>query len=284
MAKQYTREQIRQRIEDVAAGRRPVVISSAGTGISAKFAEIGGVDMIGIYNSGRFRMDSHNSTCGQMFFSSANEEIMILAKRIMPVIQNVPVIAGIAGNDPSIDKRVFFKTLQFLGFSAVMNFPTCGDFLGFMGNPPDELNDFGIGYRQEVEALQLAKEMGMFTLGYAFTREQAGMLGDAGIDVVICHMGLTQGGIGGPQASETAWSLDEAVENIKEFTAAAKRTNGDTIIMSHGGPISSPEDTKYVYEHTESVGFLGASSIERIPVEQPIVDAVRSFKEIDIQR
>lgn len=284
MAKRYTREEVQERIHQVVAQKKPVVISSAGTGISAKFAEIGGVDMIGIYNSGRFRMDSHNSTCGQMFFSSANEEILTLAKRIMPVIKDVPVIAGIAGNDPSIDKRVFFKTLKFLGFSAVMNFPTCGDFLGFMGNPPEELNDFGIGYRQEVEALQLAKEMGLYTLGYAFTKEQAAMLGDAGIDVVICHMGLTHGGIGGPTATDVTWSLEEAVQMIREFTKEARRTHPETIIMSHGGPISSPEDTKYVYEHTESVGFLGASSIERIPVEQPIVDAVKSFKEIEISR
>lgn len=284
MAKQYTREEVRKRIEDIIANNHPVVISSAGTGISAKFAEIGGVDMIGIYNSGRFRMDSHNSTCGQMFFSSANEEILKLAKRIMPVIKDVPVIAGIAGNDPSIDKRVFFNTLKFLGFSAVMNFPTCGDFLGFMGNPPEELSDFGFGYRQEVEALQLAKEMGLFTLGYAFKEEQAAMLGDAGIDVVICHMGLTHGGINGPTATDVTWSLDDAVEMINKFTVAARRTHPETIIMSHGGPISSPEDTKYVYERTESVGFLGASSIERIPIEQPIVDAVRKFKNIEINR
>lgn len=283
MARRYTREEFRERLNKVIESGHPFVIGSAGTGISARFEEEGGADAIGIYNSGRFRMDGLNSTCGQMFFSSANEEILKLAKRVMPVIKDVPVIAGIAGNDPSIEKTTFFEILKFYGFSAVMNFPTCGDFLGFMGDGPEALNEYGIGYQQEVEALSLAKSMGLFTLGYAFTEEEARMLGNAGIDVVICHMGLTVGGIGGPEQNDNRHSLDESVKLIKQFTAAAREKYPDTVIMSHGGPISSPEDTKYVYERTESVGFLGASSIERIPVEKPIMNCVRSFKEIDIR-
>ena len=146
MARRYTREEFRERLNKVIESGHPFVIGSAGTGISARFEEEGGADAIGIYNSGRFRMDGLNSTCGQMFFSSANEEILKLAKRVMPVIKDVPVIAGIAGNDPSIEKTTFFEILKFYGFSAVMNFPTCGDFLGFMGDGPEALNEYGIGY------------------------------------------------------------------------------------------------------------------------------------------
>ncbi|POP31941.1 phosphoenolpyruvate hydrolase family protein [Lactonifactor longoviformis] len=280
MAKRYTRQEIHLRIGAQLRQQHPIVISGAGTGISAKFAEKGGADMIGIYNSGRFRMDGHNSGCGQMYFSSANEEILKLAKRIMPVIHEVPVIAGIAGNDPSIDMEIYFRTLQFYGFSAVMNFPTCGDFLGFLQTTTEEMDEYGIGFQQEADALALAREMGMFTLGYAFTLEQAEKLGKAGIDVLICHLGLTQGGIGGPAAGECSVSLESAAKTVTEFEAAAKKYNKDILLMAHGGPISSPEDTKYIYAHTNSIGFLGASSIERIPVEQPILEAVKQFKDI----
>ena len=280
MAKRYTREEIRQRIDQQLALHRPIVISGAGTGITAKFAEKGGVDMIGIYNSGRFRMDGHNSGCGQMYFSSANQEILELAKRIIPVIKDVPVIAGIAGNDPSIDMEVYFKMLKFYGFSAVMNFPTCGDFLGYLGTTREELDEYGIGYQQEVEALQLAKEMGLYTLGYAFTLDEAEKLGKAGIDILICHLGLTQGGVGGPVAGTLSVGLEESVKLIEEFEHAAKEYNPEMLLMAHGGPISTPEDTEYIYAHTNSIGFLGASSIERIPVEQPILDTVKQFKSI----
>lgn len=280
MAKRYTREEIRQRIGQQLALHRPIVISGAGTGITAKFAEKGGVDMIGIYNSGRFRMDGHNSGCGQMYFSSANYEILELAKRIIPVIKDVPVIAGIAGNDPSLDMEVYFKLLKFYGFSAVMNFPTCGDFLGYLGTTREELDEYGIGYQQEVESLQLAREMGLFTLGYAFTLDEAEKLGKAGIDILICHLGLTQGGVGGPVAGELSVGLEESVKLIAEFEQAAKKYNPEMLLMAHGGPISTPEDTEYIYAHTNSIGFLGASSIERIPIEQPILDTVKQFKNI----
>lgn len=283
MARRYTREQVLKRIEEQRKQHHPIVISGAGTGISAKFAERGGVDMIGIYNSGRFRMDGHNSGCGQMYFSSANEEILALAKRIMPVIKEVPVIAGIAGNDPSVDMETYFRILQFYGFSAVMNFPTCGDFLGFLQTTMEEMDEYGIGFKQEAESLALAREMGMFTLGYAFTLEQAEMLGRAGIDILICHLGLTQGGVGGPTAGDRSVDLAEAARVVGEFEAAARKYKPDILLMAHGGPISTPEDTRYIYAHTNSIGFLGASSIERIPVEQPILEAVRQFKDIMIE-
>ncbi|MCI8711494.1 MAG: phosphoenolpyruvate hydrolase family protein [Ruminococcus sp.] len=283
MARRYTREQVLKRIEEQRKQHHPIVISGAGTGISAKFAERGGVDMIGIYNSGRFRMDGHNSGCGQMYFSSANEEILALAKRIMPVIKEVPVIAGIAGNDPSVDMETYFRILQFYGFSAVMNFPTCGDFLGFLQTTMEEMDEYGIGFKQEAESLALAHEMGLFTLGYAFTLEQAEMLGQAGIDILICHLGLTQGGVGGPAAGDRSVDLAEAARTVGKFEEAARKYNPDILLMAHGGPISTPEDTRYIYAHTNSIGFLGASSIERIPVEQPILEAVRQFKDIMIE-
>lgn len=282
MAKKYSREQVKERIRLQLEQRRPIIISGAGTGISAKFAEKGGVDMIGIYNSGRFRMDGHNSGCGQMYFSSANEEILKLAKRIMPVIREVPVIAGIAGNDPSIDMETYFRVLKFYGFSAVMNFPTCGDFLGFLQTTMEEMDEYGIGYAQEVEALSLAKEMGLFTLGYAFTLHQAEQLGKAGIDILICHLGLTQGGVGGPTSGARSIELEKAAEEVNRFENAAKTYSPEILIMAHGGPISTPEDTEYIYSHTNSIGFLGASSIERIPIEEPILDVVRQLKNISM--
>lgn len=274
MAKQYSRDEVLARFKATIAEGKPVVIAGAGTGISGKFAERGGADLIGVYNSGLYRMDGNGSLAGLMPYGNANDIVIDLAHRVFPQIKEAPMIAGICGSDPTREMRPYLKGLLDLGFSAVMNFPTVGL---IDGRYRQELEDTGMGYDKEIATLVLAKELGLFTIGYAFNEEEAEMVGKAGLDVMICHMGLTTGGAIGSKYSE-AVSLEKCAELINRMTEKARAGNPDILIFSHGGPISSPEDTAYIYEHTESVGFLGASSIERIPVEKPLENAVKDFK------
>lgn len=274
MAKQYTRDEVLKRFKATIAEGRPVVIAGAGTGISGKFAERGGADLVGVYNSGLYRMDGNGSLAGLMPYGNANDIVIQLANRVFPQIQEAPMIAGICGSDPTREMRPFLKQLIELGFSAVMNFPTVGL---IDGRYRQELEDTGMGYDKEIATLVKAKELGMFTIGYAFNEEEAAMVGKAGLDVMICHMGLTTGGAIGSKYSE-AVTLENCAALINRMTAAARAHNPDVLIFAHGGPISSPADTAYIYAHTESVGFLGASSIERIPVEKPLMEAVKDFK------
>ncbi|MBR6700589.1 MAG: phosphoenolpyruvate hydrolase family protein [Firmicutes bacterium] len=274
MAKQYSRDEVLARFNATIAEGKPVVIAGAGTGISGKFAERGGADLIGVYNSGLYRMDGNGSLAGLMPYGNANDIVIDLAHRVFPQIKEAPMIAGICGSDPTREMRPYLKGLLDLGFSAVMNFPTVGL---IDGRYRQELEDTGMGYDKEIATLVLAKELGLFTIGYAFNEEEAEMVGKAGLDVMICHMGLTTGGAIGSKYSE-AVSLEKCAELINRMTEKARAGNPDILIFSHGGPISSPEDTAYIYQHTESVGFLGASSIERIPVEKPLENAVKDFK------
>jgi predicted TIM-barrel enzyme len=274
MAKQYTKAEVTKRLKDTIASGKPVVIAGAGTGISGKFAERGGVDLVGVYNSGLYRMDGNGSLAGLMPYGNANQIVIELAHRVFPQIKEAPMIAGICGSDPTREMRPYLKQLKDLGFSAVMNFPTVGLIDGRFRK---ELEDTGMGYGVEIGALQMAAELDMFTLGYAFNEEEAGMVGEAGLDVLICHMGLTTGGAIGSKYSEEV-SLEKCAELIKRMAAEARKGNPDIMIFAHGGPVSSPEDTGYIYQHTDAVGFLGASSIERIPIEQPLTDAVKKFK------
>ncbi|HHW40925.1 MAG TPA: phosphoenolpyruvate hydrolase family protein [Syntrophomonadaceae bacterium] len=280
MAKQYTREEVLARLKKTVAEGKPVIIAGAGTGISGKFAERGGVDLIGVYNSGLFRMDGKGSLAGLMPYGDANQIVIDLANRVFPVIQETPMIAGICGTDPTREMRYYLKQLKEIGFSAVMNFPTVGLIDGRFRK---ELEDTGMGYGVEIETLKLAKELGFFTLGYAFNVEEAAMVGRAQLDVLICHMGLTKGGSIGSKYAE-AMTLEQSAELIREMTRAAREGYPDIMIFAHGGPISGPEDTAYIYQHTEAVGFLGASSIERIPIEVPLAEAVRQFKNVPLKK
>lgn len=279
MAKQYTRNEVLSRLKETIDKGHPIVIAGAGTGISGKFAERGGADLIGIYNSGLFRMDGNGSLAGLLPYDDANQIVIDLAHRIFPLIKEVPMIAGICGTDPTREMRPYLQHLKDLGFSAVMNFPTVGL---IDGRFRQEIEDTGMGYSKEIESLKIAKELGMFTLGYAFNVEEARLVGKAGLDVLICHMGLTRGGAIGSKVAEGI-TLEESAELIRKMTKAAREEYNDILIFSHGGPISYPEDTKYIYENTESVGFLGASSIERIPIEKPIENATREFKNIPLE-
>jgi len=279
MAKQYTREEVKARLQATIAEGKPVVIAGAGTGISGKFAERGGADLIGVYNSGLFRMDGNGSLAGLMPYGDANQIVIDLANRVFPQIKEAPMIAGICGTDPTREMKPYLKYLMELGFSGVMNFPTVGLIDGRFRR---ELEDTGMGYGKEIETLKLASELGFFTLGYAFNPEEAAMVGEAKLDVLICHMGLTRGGAIGSKEAEGI-SLEECAELIRKMTAEARKHHKDIMIFAHGGPISYPEDTEYIYKNTEAVGFLGASSIERIPVEKPIQEAVEKFKSIPLK-
>lgn len=274
MAKQYTKEEVLKRFKETNAAGKPVVMAGAGTGISGKFAERGGADMIGVYNSGLYRMDGNGSLAGLMPYGNANQIVIDLAHRVFPQIKEAPMIAGICGSDPTREMRPYLKQLIDLGFSAVMNFPTVGL---IDGRFRQELEDTGMGYGKELESLKLASELGLFTLGYAFNVEEAAMVGEAGMDVMICHMGLTTGGAIGSKYSEEI-TLEKCAELVNRMAEAARKGKPDIIVFAHGGPISSPDDTAYIYEHTVATGFLGASSIERIPVEQPLIEAVKQFK------
>lgn len=280
MAQQYTREQVLERLKKSISGGKPVIIAGAGTGISGKFAERGGADLIGVYNSGLYRMDGNGSLAGLMPYGNANQIVIDLAHRVFPQIQEAPMIAGICGTDPTREMKPFLKNLIDLGFSAVMNFPTVGL---IDGRFRQELEDTGMGYGKEIETLKLASQLGMFTIAYAFNEAEAAMAGTAGMDVMICHMGLTTGGAIGSKYSEKI-SLEDAAALVNRMSAAARHGKPDIMIFAHGGPISSPQDTAYIYQHTDSVGFLGASSIERIPIEVPLTEAVKDFKNQSLKK
>jgi predicted TIM-barrel enzyme len=279
MAKQYSHQEVLDRLKKTNSEGKPVIIAGAGTGISGKFSEQGGADLIGVYNSGLYRMDGKGSLAGLLPFGDANQIVIDLANRIMPVINETPMIAGICGTDPTREMRPYLKHLMDLGFSAVMNFPTVGLIDGRFRK---ELEDTGMGYGREINTLKIASELGFFTLGYAFNVEEAAMVGEAKMDVLICHMGLTRGGAIGSKYAE-GMTLEDAATLVRDMTKAAREKNPDVIIFSHGGPIAMPEDTAYMYKNTESVGFLGASSIERIPIEKPLADAVKEFKNIPLK-
>ncbi len=281
MAKQYTCEEVKTRLQQQINAGKPIIIAGAGTGISGKFSEQGGVDLIGVYNSGLFRMDGKGSLAGLMPYGDANQIVIDLAHRIFPVIKETPMIAGICGPDPNREMRPYLQHLQHLGFSAIMNFPTVGL---IDGRFRQELEDTGMGYSVEINTLKIGKELGLFTLGYAFNVEEARLVGQAQLDVLICHMGLTAGGSIGSKYAEDRLTLEKSADLVNQMTKAAREGYKEIMIFAHGGSIAYPEDTRYIYENTECVGFLGASSIERIPIEVPLKNACQEFKNISIKK
>ncbi len=273
MFKQFTREEILERLHREVASGRPIVGAGAGIGITAKFAEIGGADVIVVYNSGLYRMNGHGSSAGSMPFGDANEIVLEMGLRsILPVVKNTPVIAGICGTDVTRVIPVFLKQIREAGFSGVINFPTVGT---LDGNFRQRLEDLGMGWEKEVEMIRMARKMDLFTMAYTFDSQEARAMAEADVDVLIAHLGLTAGGALG---SKRGVVLSKAVVRVEEILRAAKEVKGEIICLAHGGPISSPEDTEYIYQHTDAVGFLGASSIERIPVERAIQSATEAFK------
>ena len=274
----FDRSETLDRLESVVADGDPVIGAGAGTGLSAKFAERGGVDLLIIYNSGRYRMNGRGSLAGLLPYGDANEIVVEMGHEVIPVVEDTPVLAGVNGTDPFREMSVFIEELKRQGFSGVQNFPT----VGLIDEDSDfrwNLEETGMGYDREVEMIREASERGMLTCPYVFTEEQAREMVRAGADVVVSHMGLTTSGDIG---AETALDLETAAERVQAHCDAAKSVDEDVMVICHGGPIAWPDDARYVLEHTDDVvGFFGASSIERLPTEEAIEEQAREFKEID---
>jgi predicted TIM-barrel enzyme len=273
-----TRDEALARLRAQAAAGVPIIGAGAGTGLSAKCAEAGGADLIIIYNSGRYRMGGRGSLAGLLPYGDANEIVVDMAREVLPVVDETPVLAGVCGTDPFRLMPVFLDELKRIGFSGVQNFPTVGLIDGTFRIG---LEETGMGYGLEVDMIGLAAGRGLLTAPYVFDEEQAAAMAEAGADVLVPHMGLTTGGAIG---AETAKTLDECVRLIQAMHDAAKRVNGDILVLCHGGPIAEPDDAAYVLEHTEGVvGFFGASSMERLPTETAMTDNMRRFKAIPIR-
>ena len=271
----FTREQTLARLRQRIDAGVPIIGGGAGTGISAKFEEVGGIDLIVIYNSGRYRMAGRGSLAGLMPYGDANAIVMEMAGEVLPVVADTPVLAGVCASDPFRLMDRFLDDIKRAGFSGVQNFPTVGLIDGqFRAN----LEETGMGYHKEVELVGLAREKELLTTPYVFDVPQTKEMAAAGADVIVAHMGLTTKGTIG---AHTARTLDDCVRDVQAIADAAHGVRGDVIVLCHGGPIAMPEDAQYVLTRTRGVhGFYGASSMERLPVEKALADQVRQFKAI----
>jgi len=271
----FRREEILARLRAKLAAGKPLIGGGAGTGISAKMSEAGGIDLLVIYNSGRFRMGGRGSLSGMMPYGDANAIVMDMAREIIPVVKHTPVLAGVCGTDPFRLMNLFLRDVDAAGFSGVQNFPTVGLIDGqFRQN----LEETEMGFGLEVDMIHTAHEMGMLTTPYCFNPDEAAAMAKAGADILIPHMGLTtKGSIG----AATALTLEESARRIQAMHDAAKRINREILVLCHGGPIAEPADAQYILDHTDGiVGFYGASSMERLPVESAIANRVREFTQL----
>ncbi|MDM4018805.1 phosphoenolpyruvate hydrolase family protein [Roseiconus lacunae] len=272
------RTDILDRLKAKIADGTPIIGGGAGTGITAKCEEAGGIDLIVIYNSGRFRMAGRGSLSGLLPFGNANDIVKDMAKEVLTVVQSTPVIAGVCGVDPFMLRDHFLRELIELGFSGIQNFPTVGLIDGtFRAN----LEETGMGYELEVHCVAAARELELLTTPYVFDPDQAVKMANAGADILVAHMGLTTGGAIG---AETANSLDDCVERVNAIAEAGRSVRRDILVLCHGGPISMPEDAKYMLERCEIHGFYGASSMERLPTEVAVREQVESFVELKLRR
>jgi predicted TIM-barrel enzyme len=271
----FTREEVLARLRQNIDDGIPIIGAGAGTGISAKFEEAGGVDLIVIYNSGRFRMAGRGSLAGTMPYGDANAIVMDMAGEVLTVVEDTPVLAGVCGTDPFRQMDVFLREVETIGFSGVQNFPTVGLIDGLYRQ---NLEETGMGYGEEVEMIRTAHEMGLLTTPYAFNPEEGEQMAAAGADIVVAHAGLTtKGAIG----ATTALTLEESVGFVQAICDAARGVSKEVIVLCHGGPISEPEDAEYVLQNATGVdGFYGASSMERLPVEVAITEHVKKYKTI----
>jgi predicted TIM-barrel enzyme len=253
----------------------PIIGGGAGTGLSAKCEEAGGIDLIVIYNSGRYRMAGRGSLAGLLAYGNANEIVLEMAHEVLPVVKTTPVLAGVNGTDPFMLLEPFLTEIASLGFSGVQNFPTVGLFDGTIRK---NLEETGMGYGLEVEMIRKAHEMDLLTTPYVFSEAEAEAMAKAGADIVVCHLGLTTGGAIG---AETALMPGDCVPLINAWSAAARAVRADIIVLCHGGPISSPEDATYILKVCPDChGFYGASSMERLPTEIALTEQTRKFKSI----
>jgi len=271
----FSRAELLEKYRAMIDRGEPIVGGGAGTGLSAKCEEAGGIDLIVIYNSGRYRMAGRGSLAGLLAYGNANEIVVEMAREVLPVVQRTPVLAGVNGTDPFMITGQFLRRLADLGFSGVQNFPTVGLIDGtFRAN----LEETGMGYGLEVEMIAAAHELDLVTTPYVFSAADARAMAEAGADILVCHMGLTTGGSIG---AETAKTLDDCVGLVDEWSAAARDVRDDVIVLCHGGPISSPDDAAYVLRKAARChGFYGASSMERLPTEKALTEQTVAFKRV----
>ena len=276
----YTRAQVLERLHRTLGEGRAIVGAGAGTGISAKFAERGGADLILIYNSGRYRMAGHGSNAGLLPIGDANAIVKEMGERdVLPVVKHTPVIAGVNGTDPTRVMSTFLRGLPPMGFSGVINFPSHGT---IDGRWRESLEATGFGYDKEVDMIREAHAQDQFTLAYCYTVDEAARMAEANVDVVVAHMGLTTGGSIGATAG-FARSIDECVDLTTEMRDVARNVRPDVMVLSHGGPIETPDDAATIIQRAGVQGFIGASTMERLPVETAIADTVRGFTQISLR-
>ena len=272
------REQCLSKLRKTVQDGIPLLGVGAGTGISAKFAEVGGADLIIIYNSGRYRMAGRGSCAGLLPYGDANQIVVDMAEEVLPVVKHTPVLAGVCGTDPFRRMERFLPQIRDLGFSGVQNFPTVGL---FDGNFRLSIEETGMGFDLEVEMIRVARRLDLLTCPYVFNEQEATKMADAGADVLVTHMGTT---VGGSIGARSVMSLADAARQIQAMRDAAVAVNPEILVICHGGPVSEAEDARYIYEHTEGVhGFFGASSIERLATERAITEQTRSFKQTTLQ-
>src|SRR5205809_6351777 len=276
----YTRKEVIERLRAALKKGEPIIAAGAGTGISAKFIERGGADLIIIYNSGRFRMAGHGSTCGLMAYGDANAVAMEIGEfEVLPIVEEIPVICGVHATDPR--RRMWHWLLQVkdMGFSGVNNFHTHCIVDGLFRQI---LEETGMSVKKEFEMVALARKMDLFSIVYVATPAEAKAMAEAGADVIIAHVGTTVGGSIGVKGAVV--TMDEAVKRIQRIIGGARPVRKDIIFLSHGGPIATPEDAAYINKHTDCVGFVGASSLERLGVEESLTNLTRRFKRIPVQK
>ncbi|MEV0050923.1 phosphoenolpyruvate hydrolase family protein [Saccharopolyspora shandongensis] len=271
----FDRAELMRRFRAKVERGEPIVGGGAGTGLSAKCEEAGGIDLIVIYNSGRYRMAGRGSLAGLLAYGNANDIVVEMAREVLPVVRHTPVLAGVNGTDPFMLRDRFLGELRDLGFAGIQNFPTVGLIDGtFRAN----LEETGMGYDLEVELVAAAREADLLTTPYVFCSADARAMTEAGADIIVCHLGLTTGGAIG---AETAKPLDECVTLIDEWSQAAAEVRDDVLVLCHGGPISTPEDAAYVLSRTKRChGFYGASSMERLPTEQALTERTKAFTQL----
>lgn len=271
----FDRNELMKRYREMVAKGVPIIGGGAGTGLSAKCEEAGGIDLIVIYNSGRYRMAGRGSLAGLMPYGDANAVVMDMAGEVLPVVKHTPVLAGVCASDPFRIMDKFLDEVKAAGFSGVQNFPTVGL---IDGNFRSNLEETGMSYSLEVDMIALAHQKGLLTTPYVFSTEDATAMAKAGADIIVCHLGLTTGGAIG---AETSLTLEQCPAIVDEWAAAALAEKPDAIILVHGGPVAMPEDAAFVLKHTTNChGFYGASSMERLPTEIALTEQTKKFKQI----
>jgi predicted TIM-barrel enzyme len=273
----FDRRKIMERFNDMVSQGQPIIGGGAGTGLSAKCEEAGGIDLIILYNSGRYRMAGRGSLSGLLAYGNANEIVVQMAHEVLPLVRHTPVIAGVNGTDPFMMMEHFLSGLKAMGISGIQNFPTVGLIDGVFRQ---NLEETGMSYALEVEMIRVAHTLDMLTTPYVFCEADATAMAGAGADIIIAHMGLTTGGAIG---AETSLALADCPALIDAWAAAAKRVRPDVLVLCHGGPIATPEDAQYILDSCRHCdGFYGASSMERLPVETAMIDRTREFRALTL--